>query len=133
MPATITPTSRKLAAETAFLFLPCQHQQSNRCRSKEHNARLHKRRRYTSNGCQTPGGRGEEILNHRKQNARHDPSQPEAGVVRFGKRQENAFFRCPKAAQRIPPAPKPFRSGFRANRDNEQSRQQNKGSNSFVF
>ena len=33
-----------------FVFLPCQHQKSNRCRCKEQEVRLHKRCRYTQ-GC----------------------------------------------------------------------------------
>ena len=34
-----------------FVFLPCQHQKSNRCRCKEQEARLHECCRYTQ-GCQ---------------------------------------------------------------------------------
>ena len=88
-----------------FAFLPCQQQQGNRCRSKEHNARLHKRCRHTQ-GCQQNCRQSRHMRKHhsqqRQQNACHDPGQPKAGVVRFGKRQEDAFFRRPEVPQRVP-------------------------------
>ena len=61
-----------------------------------------------------------------QQNAAHDPSQPEAGAVCFGKRQEDAFFLCPEAAQCIPSRAEAVQQRVPREQDNEkQCRQQN--------
>ena len=119
-----------------FASLPGQHQQSNRCRNKEQDARLHECCRYAQscqqNRCQCRYAR-ERNAHHCKQNTCYDPGQPKAGAVRFGKRQKDAFFRRPKVTQRIPCRAETVQQRISCKQDNEQQCRQQNGEQQLRF
>ena len=137
MPATITPTSRKLAAETAFLFF-C-HVSIRRAIA----AAARSRKSGCTNAAATlkaanrtavnVGTRESATLTIASRMPRHDPGQPEAGAVRFGKRQEDAFFRRPEVAQRVPCRAEAVQKRIPRKQDNEQQCRQQNGEQQLRF
>ena len=119
-----------------FVFLPRKEQDADSGSKEQQDIWLHKGCRYTQgchqNRCQCRYAR-ERDTHHRKQNTCHDPGQPKAGAVRFGKRQEHAFFRCPKVAQCIPCRAEAVQERISREQDNEQQCRQQDGEQQLRF
>ena len=137
MPATITPTSRKLAAETAFLFF-CHVSISRAIAAAARSimpgcTNAAATLKAASKTAVSVGTRESATLTIASRMPLTIPAsqRPEPFVSASGRRMPFSAAQRPRSVFQA--APKPLRSGFRANRTTRSNAANRMGNSSFVF